>query len=175
MRFRIEQQTKMGCVNQNAPYRLYLLDTVLVVKRPVLYTRLDWTWRDGTEYSLTFPNLASVLGGRSWDLISGERTICSGQLVLPSLREGMFRVKRPHQEWKFRGTVIISESRGCMTTQLRQRDGRRLALWHPRRFGWGAEVWQGVWRNSLPEGDVPVILGMILAQVHTHKYEPVGD
>jgi hypothetical protein len=174
MRFQIEQQTTFGFWNLNAPYQLHLHDTVLIVRRPVLHARLDWTWPDGTEYSLIFPNLTSVLGGRLWHIVSGERTVCSGQLANPSLRKSLLRAKVPHQEWDFHGTLILSESKGWLTHQLRQRDGRRLALWRPRRFGIGGR-WRGVWRNSLPESDLPVIVGMILAQVHTHEYEPVGD
>jgi hypothetical protein len=175
MRFRLEQQTRWGFCNLNAPFRLQLHDTVLIVKRPVLHARLHWTWLDGTEYSLTFPASGFFGGWRWWHIISGERTICSGQLVHPSLREAICRVKPPHQEWELHGAVIISESKGCMTTQLRQRDGGRLALWRSRRCGFGGEVWRGVWRNNLPESDVPVILGMILAQVHTKECERSSD
>jgi hypothetical protein len=173
MRFWIEQQTKWGFCRLNSPYRVHLPNTVLIVRRPVFHARLDWTWQDGTEYSLTFPNLASAWGERSWHIISKERTICSGQLVNYSLLEVIGRAKLPHQEWDFHGNVIVPESKKRLTKQLRQRDGRRLALWRSRRCGFGGEVWRGVWRNSLPESDVPIILGMVLAQVHT-EYDPVG-
>ena len=168
MRFRI-------AMGWNRSYQFCFENTVISVRYPPLLRQLRqrgqeellWTWPDGTEYTLVFPQFR--IGRKPWwHVVSGERTIWSGRLVVPTLRRSILRAALPHIEWELDGEVIINEARRvCYRTHVlrRQRDGKRLVWWHFQRSGFWCVV-EGIWRSSLPKDNIPAIFAMILAEIH---------
>jgi hypothetical protein len=134
-----------------------LPETVISVRLPLISRReqLRWTWRDGIEYRLFFPDF----NNRSYEIVAGETTICSARLA--AIRE-----------WSLGGSAVFSEGvwRRCGQC-LRQDSGKVFAFWRPHSWfmpGWRASF-DGVCRNGLPESLTPVLFGMILANIHPYN------
>lgn len=162
MRFRIDDRRWYA----NAPYRLHLPDAVIPVRCPVLpssltHGELHWTWCDDTEYRLLYPMYRRDTTP-SWQIMAGRQTLAFGQLVNPSLRMAIFRAARPWIEWEVDGSVLVASAAGkCRAKLIQQRDRKRAALWGRR-----ARCFEGVWRDSLDNGQAAVVFGMIMAWNH---------
>jgi hypothetical protein len=161
MRFRIETSW-----NQSRPYRVCVPEGRFEVRRPMCPSSFDsadlnWTWCCGTDYSLRYPVHRR---GRTatWWISGGGRAICSGRLVIPTLRDAILRWKFPFIEWEFEGRSLVSEESGwCSGGLIRERNANRLAVWRPRGRGW-----DGICRADLGTTFDAVVIGMILASIH---------
>ncbi len=147
----------------------------ILLKRRHVFERkhegLIWMWPDGVEYTLWCPRLR--VGGRwNWSISSDNVTHCLGRIPRRPLRKTICEVQL-EMEWNLSGYLFTFKPIRCSGGQLVQPGGRRVALWDGQggcaravRRG----IWvEGVWRNSLPESIMPLIVGMILAQLWDYR------
>lgn len=160
MRFRIDDRRW----RVNTPYRLHTVGTVTEVTAPILpksihYGELLWTWPDGARYTLRVP--MSRKGQRpEWQVCCGDDLISIGRWGDTPGWQAFLRGKGRPVEWELDGQVLIVDEAGCCGGEVRS-DGRLLAKWTRR-----ARYWEGIWRNSLCESEIPIVLAVILASIH---------
>jgi hypothetical protein len=140
----------------NDRFTIFLKENVVEVRRPKRH-KLVWTWPDGIEYSLLCPR-CTPFKRLWWHIGSADETICSGQMLHPSLFDTFVRAAFPYIRWKFHGEIIQDEPACCSGT-LRLANGRRLAVWRQRRR------FEAVCRDNNPNVPLPITLGMILARL----------
>lgn len=166
MRFRIASPGKGSAV-----YQLRFQESIVSVRYPPVQRqrtfreKLAWTWPDGREYSLVVP-----YGGNAplAHIYSGESRFCSGRGICDTQQQVLMPGNTvPIVEWNLNDRVVTCEGGAiCCRTfprtwTLRQDDGKRLVFWRARCGGY-----EGVWSESLSEDTVPIIAGIVLAQIH---------
>lgn len=166
MRFRIDIPGR-----GNAVSTLRFQQTEIAIRYPHVQRqrthneKLLWAWPDGPEYALIVP-----YGGHTpfAQIASAESVVCTGLGVSPAQRQKPLPGKTvPMVEWNLPDRVVLTEGgRLCCKTfprtwTLRQQDGKRLAFWLAR---WGG--YEGAWSPGIPEDTVPIIAGIIVAQIH---------
>lgn len=151
----------------NAPFRLYVEDSEIQVRRPVQQAQFEsyelcWLWCDGTDYTLLHPP-CGVGTKMQWNILKRSQTICTGRMLHPSLQNALLHAALPYIEWTYDRELVLDEPK-CCGGALRLADGRRLAVWRQRK-------WVDVAvRNRLPGAVVPLICAMIMARM----YDPTG-
>ena len=183
MRFRIE--AGWGVKGLKGLCQIRWQETVIPVRIHshlgwfVSHYGVHWIWPNGIEYTLMYPIAFRIGETPEWNISSSDGRNCVGRMIHLPLRKTIVKVNARSIEWDFDGARIVEEGIRCCTRQLRQGGGRRLALWHfhynccAKTVREGVRV-EGVWRNSLPESTVPVIVGMILATVDSIVGFPSG-
>jgi len=152
------------------PFQFLLPGTTVDVRRRS-QTEYAWLGCDGAEFRLQFPTFS--IGRKPWwHILKNDEIICSGQMVNPRFRDAMLRARLPHTEWSIGGELIYVEPWYCSGV-IRRADRRRLAVWR-LRYCRRASV-EIACRSGLPQNLVPVIAGMVLANLTDPANNNGGD
>jgi hypothetical protein len=154
MRVRIRASWKI-----NAPFRIYMPETVIQVTRQSSRYELCWNWCDGTGYALEFPQATIKQRRMQWSIRAGEETICLGRMIHPTLLDPPLRAFFPHIEWEFDSESVRDEA-ACYGGVLRRSNGSRLAVWRHGR------VIRVVYSGRLPPSLPPILCGIVLARLY---------
>ena len=169
MRFWIDNSGKW-----RSSYRLHVQDAIIPVRSS--FSKLSWTWWDRTDYTLIAPPY-SLGRSCSWHIMLEEQIVCSRRLVFPTSLKAFLRSIPPYGEWNLNGQLVFAKVgalRCLMFPQywtLQLCNDKRLAFWR-RRIAVGNKAmgvcggFEGVWHKSLPEAFVPIVFGMILAEIY---------
>jgi hypothetical protein len=163
MRFHIE-----SIQWQLSAFRLTFGDSVVEAKRPAFcrslfsaFSELNWTWTDGTEYSL-LTRITNLGANPSRKIACSGKTLCEGNLHIPFI--GQSRL-----EWTLGSDTLLMIPGCCQGKLVRPANQKRFAVWH-QRITWGS--WpqaDGVWRPNLAPSLHPLIFGMILDAIMTNN------